>query len=62
MYTEHASSFLRPLSFPEDVLDGMDMSAMLNLSTLRVDEASSRLGAHRDPACPMPALIGNTHN
>ena len=46
------------MRFPEDVCKGMDMGAHLSLATLRLDSNSSKLGAHRDPAGPMPALIG----
>ena len=57
-YQEHAPAFLRGMGFPEEVCIGMDMTAHLNLATLRLDSTSSKLGAHRDPASPMPALIG----
>lgn len=58
VYQEHVPAFLRAMGFPEEVCIGMDMTAHLNLATLRLDSTTSKLGAHRDPACPMPALIG----
>lgn len=39
------------------VIASFDFTAHLTLSTLCVDEASSRVGVHRDPPCPLPALL-----
>ena len=42
------------------VIASFDFTAHLTLSTLGfvcVDEASSRVGVHRDPPCPLPALL-----
>ena len=35
----------------------MDFKAHQLLSTLKIDEGSSRLGVHKDPPTPMPALL-----
>lgn len=58
VYQEHTPAFLQAMGFPDDVCMGMDMKAHLHLATLRLDGTSSKLGAHRDPPSPMPALIG----
>jgi|TARA_B110000196_G_scaffold77274_1_gene66261 hypothetical protein len=60
IYEGHAAAFMAPLGFPEDVIKGINVKAMLMVSTLRVNENSSRTGAHRDPSCPLPALIGGS--
>ena len=57
IYNKYAREFMAGLNFPQKVVEGMDVTADLTFSTLVVDEHSSRLGAHRDPAAPLPALI-----
>ena len=42
------------------VVEGFDFEADLHMSSLVVDECTSRLGVHRDPASPMPALVAGT--
>jgi hypothetical protein len=53
-----------PLSNPypctPQVVDGLDIRADLGVSTLLINEDSSRAGQHRDPAGPMPSLVAGT--
>ena len=39
------------------VIDGMDHSSNIKLSTLKLNEGSSRAGPHHDMPCPLPALV-----
>ena len=66
--TSHSSSAIITTTSPpilclvlscclHQVIDGFDFTAHLSLSTLCVDELSSRVGVHRDPPCPLPALL-----
>ena len=52
VYQEHAPAFLRAMGFPEEVCIGMDMTAHLNLATLRLDSTTSKLGSWARTATP----------
>ena len=39
------------------VVEGFDYKMDLHLSTLVMNECTSRIGIHRDPATPMPAMV-----
>lgn len=35
----------------------MDHELYLNFNTLRINQGSSKIGIHRDPTCPLPAVV-----
>ena len=39
------------------VIEGMDIGAHLEMTTLLINEGSSRCGIHHDPPAPLPALV-----
>uniref|UniRef100_A0A7S2DVR3 Uncharacterized protein n=1 Tax=Haptolina brevifila TaxID=156173 RepID=A0A7S2DVR3_9EUKA len=56
-YAEHVKLFMKQKGFPTQVIDNMDTHAHLAVTTLRVNEGSSRCGIHHDPPAPLPALV-----
>ena len=60
IYARVAPQFLRSKNFPEDLINVCDFEADMEVTTLLVNTGSSKMGIHRDPGTPMPALLCGT--
>jgi hypothetical protein len=57
IYAEHVPAWLMSYGFPTDVQNGFDLRRHLVATSLVTNEGSSRASIHRDPLCPLPAMI-----
>ena len=57
VYAEHVPAWLESYHFPTDVQNGFDLRRHLVAASLVTNEGTSRASIHRDPLCPLPALI-----